>query len=261
MMRVGLSSAAFYGVMETEKAAARLLTLPVDVCEIFLETHSEYRAPFGRKVRRALGTLPCKSIHTKGTQFEPDLFGASPRQRKDAFRILEGALDCGAALGASCYVFHGTPDYRGGLTPLKIPRLAQTLQEMCRMSAERGISLCWENVFWCALKTPEDAKVLLEACPEIYFVLDIKQAILAGQDPLAFPPVMGSRLKHIHVLDRDKDGRLCLPGQGQFDFYALYQALLNIGYEGEIILEPYPAQAGDEEALRKSLDYLRSIFQ
>ncbi len=259
-MRLGLSSAAFYGRLETEEAAARLGEFPVDTCEIFLETRSEYSREFGLLVKEKLRGLPCRAIHAKGTQFEGDLFGASPRQRQDAFQMLEGALDCGQVLGASIYVFHGQPDHWGGLHPGRIPRLCETVARIGEMAGKRGIRLAWENVSWCALKKPGDAAYLAEACPGLSFVLDIKQTLRAGMDPFAFLPVMKGSLVHVHVLDFDSAGKLCLPGRGMFDFALLKRELDAIGYQGDVILEPYSAQAEDELALLGSIEFLRSVF-
>ena len=41
-MKIGLSSAAYYGQLETDEAAAHIAELPLDTCEVFLETPSEY---------------------------------------------------------------------------------------------------------------------------------------------------------------------------------------------------------------------------
>ena len=60
-MKIGLSSAAFYSRAETEDQAIRLRNFNIDVCEVFLETHSEYNASFGRLVKENLGDLPCIS--------------------------------------------------------------------------------------------------------------------------------------------------------------------------------------------------------
>ena len=106
-MLLGMSSAGFYGRMETEEEAAHLTEFPLDVCEIFLQTRSEYNAAFGQEVHTRLHGLPCLSVHPKGTQFEPDLFGQSPRQRQDGMETFAGVLDAGRALGSKWYVFHG----------------------------------------------------------------------------------------------------------------------------------------------------------
>ena len=259
-MRLGLTSAAFYGRMETEDAARKLRDYPINVCEVFLETHGEYNLTFGKLLKERLFDLPCRSIHAKGTQFEGDLFGASPRQREDAFKILAGVLDCGMALGATIFVFHGLPDFKGGLTIERLPRLAETINRIMEMALERGITLTWENVSWCALKRPEDAAYLMSLLPALHFTLDIKQARQCGVDPMAFLPVMKDRLAHVHVLDYDASGRHCLPGQGLFDFQRLKHGLMAIGYHGDVILEPYANQTLDEQALRESITYLHDIF-
>ena len=108
-MRIGLSSAAFSGRMETEEEAARTAALGVPCCEVFLETFSEYSGDFGREVRARLGETECVSVHPKGTQFESDLFGRSRRQVEDAMAWFAGVCDAGRALGAKYYIFHGPP--------------------------------------------------------------------------------------------------------------------------------------------------------
>jgi sugar phosphate isomerase/epimerase len=71
---------------------------------------------------------------------------------------------------------------------------------------------------------------------------------------------MGERLIHVHILDFDRLGLLCLPGQGTFDFIRLRRELDAMDYRGDVILEPYAAQAADEEALHKSICYLRKVL-
>ena len=41
-MRIGMSTAAYYGRMETEESAALIASLGVPCCEAFLQTESEY---------------------------------------------------------------------------------------------------------------------------------------------------------------------------------------------------------------------------
>ena len=257
-MTIGLSCAAFYGRMETEEQAAHLRQFPLDTCEVFLQTPSEYTASFGELVRRRLVGLPCASVHAKGTQFEPDLFGASARQRADALATLCGALDAGRALGARWYVFHGPGGIKGPVTPGRIASLAERFGRMQREARLRGLEILWENVSWCALRRPEDIREALGLLPELRFVLDVKQAFRGQVDPFAMLDAMGERVRHVHVMDWDAEGRLCLPGEGVMDFDRLFGRLRDQGYDGAVILEPYAAQAADEDSLRRSLDFLRA---
>ena len=70
---------------------------------------------------------------------------------------------------------------------------------------------------------------------------------------------MEDRVQHVHVLDWDDAGQMCLPGQGSVDFPRLMGQLRDQGFDGSVILEPYPAHAKDDDALRRALDYLREM--
>lgn len=259
-MRVGLSSAAFYGRMETEEEAAHTAALGVSCCEVFLETFSEYSGDFGRKVRARLGETPCVSVHPKGTQFESDLFGRSYRQVEDAMAWFAGVCDAGKALGAKYYIFHGPPGLHGPMAPGKIHALAPTMARLRDIAGARRMEVLWENVYWCALRTPEQVAEAIALVPETRFTLDIKQAYRAGVTPEVMLDAMGGRLRHVHALDRRADGSLCLPGEGDVDWPGIICRLKAMGYDGDIILEPYESQARDEAALVRSLRYLDSLL-
>ena len=70
-MKIGLSSAAYYGQLETDEAAAHIAELPLDTCEVFLETPSEYTTDFTFRMRYNMNNFPVTSVHPLGTQFEP----------------------------------------------------------------------------------------------------------------------------------------------------------------------------------------------
>lgn len=259
-MRIGISSAAFYGQMETEDQALQLRQLfKLDVCEVFLETHSEYSAAFAALVRERLDGLPCVSVHPKGTQFEQDLFGRSHRQAQDALGTFRRVCEAGQALGAQYYVFHGPHLVSGRLRPQGIYELEERVARLQEIAGSCGIELLWENVSWCAMRTPEDVREIAERLPSMRFVLDVKQAKRAGVNPLGMLEAMGNRVRHVHALDWDEQGELCLPGEGVMDWKALTQQLRALDYDGAVILEPYGWMADDVNALRRSLDFLREV--
>lgn len=259
-MRLGLSSAAFYGRMETEDAAAHVLDFPVQACEVFLETFSEYTASFGTEVRQRLGGLYCPSVHAKGTQFEPELFGRSMRQAEDALRIFAGVCDAGQALGAKYYVFHGPGNARNAMPPDKVRALQERFGRMREIAARRGMEVLWENVSWCSIRTPEDVRRARELLPGLGFVLDVKQTMQGGVDVLDMIDAMGSDIRHVHVLDWDAKVVLKLPGEGVVDWPGILHSLKAVGYDGVILLEPYDYQARDEDALRRSIEYLNGLI-
>ena len=259
-MKLGLSTAAYYGRMETEEAGALIAAMGLDCCEVFLECASEYTAAFGAEVRRALGGLPATSVHPMGTQFESGLFGRSPRQRADSLRVFEGVLEAGRELGAGAYVFHGIPDvHRRGAGP-DLREHAETARGLCGLARSYGMRMAWENVSWCQMSLPEHAAAVRAALPEAGFVLDIKQAFQSGRDPMAYLRAMGDRLLNVHVCDVDSAGGLCLPGRGVFDFAAFFGALRGQGYDGPVILEPYSRLFSRQSEILDALDVLREAM-
>ena len=260
-MKLGMSSASFYGRLETEEAAEYLLSFPIETCEIFLETFSEYTAAFGSCVRERLGHLPCASVHPKGTQFEGDLFAASARQRQDALHLFDGVCAAGEALGASYYVFHGPGMIRRRITPAQIQRLKPVMHDMQQCAEDHGMEVLWENVSWCAASLPEHIREIRDLLPDMHFVLDTKQAFQSGTDPYAMLDAMGDALRHIHVLDYAPTGELFLPGRGIVDWRALMCTLEKRGYQGAVILEPYSAMTTDETRVHESLRVLRDAME
>ncbi len=255
-MQLGLSTAAFYGRWETEEAAAQMAQLPIDCAEVFLQSSSECEASFARAVKDALGDLPCTSVHPLG-HHENFLARRPRRQMADAMDTLCRILDAGEALGAKTYVYHGRHTPQLSAIGWDLDWNIEALTRMCEKAQERGMVIGWENVYWCQLTQSEYVLEAKAALPQVRFTLDIKQAMRAGCDPLAFIDAMGDRLCNVHVCDWNEQGGLCLPGEGSFDFDAMFSALRAVGYDGPVILEPYLKLIRHEGALRASLDFLR----
>lgn len=256
-MLLGISTAAFYGKWETEEAAARIAELPLDCAEVFFQSDSEITEDFAALVKKNLGPVICTSIHPLGG-YENYMAGRPARQIKDAFDHYRRILDAGAAIGARTFVYHGrnTPQ----LSPLSwnLRWNIEAIAPMCEEAEKRGMVIGWENVYWCQLTEPKRVLEAREALPQVRFTLDIKQAMRAGHDPLEFVHAMSDRLCNVHVCDWKEDGTLCLPGEGIFDFDALFAALKEAGYDGPVMMEPYAKLIESDEALERSIAFMRN---
>lgn len=261
MMKLGLSTAAFYGRWETEEAALQIARLPVDCAEVFLQTGSEYAPEFAQAVRKNLGSVACTSVHPTGIQFENQMFGRSPRQMRDAFHVFEQVLDAAKALGAQYYVYHGKSTAQLKALPWNLEANLEVLGRMSEAAVQRDMDIAWENVFWCQLTNEQRIAEVKRAFPQARFTLDIKQAMRAGCDPSEMARTMGDGLVNVHVCDWTADGKLCLPGEGMFDFDAFFAVLRGMGYDGPVILEPYLALIESDDALKRSLRYLRDKLE
>lgn len=259
-MQLGLSTAAFYGRWETEEAAERIAELGFDCAEVFLQSESENTKHFAALVRQKLKDVPCTSVHPLGG-YENYMAGRPARQVRDAFDHFRRILDAGAEMGAKVFVYHGrnTPQLR----PLawNLQWNIEAIAPMCEEAAQRGMVIGWENVCWCQLTEPKRVLEARAALDQVRFTLDIKQAMRAGCDPMEFVYAMGDRLCNVHVCDWDSEGKLCLPGEGIFDFGGLICALEEVGYSGPVIMEPYLVLIQNDEALMRSAAYMRHIMK
>lgn len=260
-MQLGLSTAAFYGRWETEEAAKRIADLPLDCAEVFLQSNSEITVEFAQLVKRNLGGIPCTSVHPLGVSYENHMAGRPTRQMRDAFDHFKRILDAGEALGAKTFVYHGRYSPQLTAIPWNLQWNMDALTPMCELAQQKGMVIGWENVFWCQLTTPQRVLEAKAALPQVRFTLDIKQAMRAGCDPVSYVNAMGDQLCNVHICDWRKDGSLCLPGEGVFDFEALLKALRDVGYAGPIIIEPYLALIQSDEALLRSIAFMRNIIK
>lgn len=260
-MLLGLSTSSFYGRWETEESAAAIARLDLDCAEVFLQSESEYTRSFARTVKLCLGGMPCESVHPLGTLFENQLISRSARQRQDARDLLCRILDAGEELGAKFYVHHGRNTPRNEILPWNMAANAEMIGIIEEEGLKRGIHVAWENVYWCQLTTPERVREALKVLPDVRFTLDIKQAMKAGCDPVEFVYAMGKNLANVHICDWDQQGKLCLPGEGAFDFAAFTDALRCVGYEGAVTIEPYLALIKSDEALERSIRFMRNMIK
>ncbi|MBP3656852.1 MAG: sugar phosphate isomerase/epimerase [Clostridia bacterium] len=233
----------------------------LDCAEVFLQTISEYELPFAAMVRRNLGDTPCVSMHPAGIQFENQMFGRSARQRADAFDLYRRSLDAGQTLGAQTYVYHGRSTPLLSPLPFQLEANLDVLGLMNEEAKRRGMIVAWENVYWCQLTDCSRIREVKRALPDIRFTLDIKQAMRAGADPIEMAREMGESLVHVHICDWDENRKLCLPGEGQFDFRKLIDTLKDIGYNGPVIMEPYLAMISSDNALEASIAYMQRVLQ
>ena len=259
-MQLGLSTAAFYGRWETEEAARQIAKLPLDCAEVFLQSGSENTREFGRLVKDNLKDVACTSVHPMGG-YENYMARRPARQMRDAFDQFRRVLDAGAVMGARTFVYHGRNTPMLKPLPWDLGWNVEALIPMCEEAAQRGMVVGWENVCWCQLTEPSRVLEARRALPQVRFTLDIKQAMRADCDPVAFVHAMGSQLCNVHVCDWHEDGTLCLPGEGCFDFRALMTALVHIGYDGPVILEPYQKLIKSDEALLRSIAFMRDCMK
>lgn len=260
---LGISTASLFLRHNTEDALALLPSFGAEAVEVFMATFREYKPPFdsifAQKAKESGANV--HSVHTLNQHFEPELFNNNLRTREDAEEWLYFVLNNAKAMGAKYYTFHGIPKLKSKAYHVDFATLGpkvKSINDICQMY---GVRLCYENVHWSLYDKPGFFRQLAPYDPQLRATLDIKQAMQANADYRDFLQDMGDRLATVHVCDYDREGRLCLPAKGIFDFKELFCRLADQGFEGAVLIEAYEKDYQQECELKDSLDYLKSIRQ
>ena len=259
-MITGVSTASLFLRELNEDALTVLGGLGVRSTEIFLTTFSEYTEEFARLLLSRRGNLQVNSVHLLNTQFEPQLFGAHPRARADAYKILDGAMRSAQIFGARRYTFHATTRLKRNASPPDYVKAGENFCEIAAHCAAFGVQLCLENVHWALYNEPGIFKNLKKYCPQLMGVLDVKQARLSCYPYQMYIKDMEGSISHVHLSDVDERGRICLPGKGIFCFEECFRRLKDAGFDGAALIEVYAGDYGEYAELKQACDYLDEII-
>ena len=254
-MKAGISTASLFLRLNNEDALPLYAEWGVKTAEVFLTSFSEYSPSFARTLASRQGDVEVHSVHVINTQFEPQLYAEHPRIKADSYAWLEKAMKSAKILGAKYYTFHGIARFKRTYRD-DFPRIAAKTQEIADFCFKYGVQLAYENVEWAFYNRPGVFAELKKGCPNLKGVLDIKQARVSGYDWREYLEEMGSDLVHVHVSDIDGEGRMCLPGEGVFDFDELFSRLQGVGFSGPLLIENYGGDYKEFAQLRRAWEFL-----
>ncbi|MDE5755507.1 MAG: sugar phosphate isomerase/epimerase [Clostridia bacterium] len=262
-MKIGVSTATYFSRMYTEDALVPIAKLGADVCEVFFASRCEYTKEFGETLKsrlaeaRQYAPLQIHSVHALTNQFEPELFSVNDRAYADALETFESVLRVGEQIGAKHYTFHGATMLKKAVRyNFDFAKISSRVDALIDMASKHGIDFCYENVHWTYFSTPQYFAKLKELCPKLSCTLDIKQAMQSGIDYTEYLAVMQDRLSTVHLCDYTVDGKLAIPGRGDFDFVTLFKRLADGGFDGPCLMEVYARDYQDDEDLKEAYEYL-----
>jgi sugar phosphate isomerase/epimerase len=84
-----------------------------------------------------------------------------------------------------------------------------------------------------------------------------------GEDPQRAFEELFQWVGHVHIEDiaASREHNHLIAGRGSIDFKAVFAAMAQLGYQGDISLELYTYQDIPEAAGQESLDYLQPLMQ
>lgn len=268
-MIFGMSTACFFPKIYNEDAIDVMGKMGIANIEIFFSCMSEYKTDFVKELKKRAGFwgINVNSVHAFTLQFEPQLFSKHERARLEALDIYKQVVAAAAVLGADSYVFHGPANVkRVQSLVLNYEAIAETTQPLIDITEDAGIKLSWENVHWCWYATPDFPQKLLPllASDNLFFTLDLKQAVQSGFDPAEYISGTQGRLSNVHICDVKHDDKLgcvpVLPFHGSIDFHSLKNALRQNNYDGAMILEVYSHNYQSQGDLLHNYNRVNAFF-
>ena len=250
-MQAGISTACLYPQL-LEDSFQQLAENGIGCTEIFFNTFSEMTADYLRclrQVQKRYG-MQVRAIHPFTSGFEPFLFFTGYERRfQDGLLAYDRYFEAAAEMGAEIVVFHG--DHRNGVFDAQ--RYFERYVQLARRARTFGVTLAQENVARCKGGT---LGFLREMCAsledEAALVLDLKQAIRAGEDLWEMLDILGANIVHVHMSDHDAH-RDCLPiGSGTLELERLVRRLDVQGFSGALMLELYRSDFNDIHDLLES---------
>lgn len=268
-MEIGVSTACTYAKLHIEDAVREYGRLGIQTTEVFLNTFSEHDPAFIQNLKKIADEsgVQIVSVHGHGLAYEPNLFSGYDRSKKDSFAIFKRVMEAAEILGADCYVFHGPAILkRARELVLNFDKIGAVVDEAAEVARQHHIKFAYENVHWCFFHYPDFAQELKRKAhsDNLYFVLDLKQAVQSGYDPMLYIDAMGvDRIVNIHLCDVIKKGSYVtpvMPFEGEMDFPALAERLKKEKYDAHMILEVYSDNYGEMKELLQTTQKLRNLF-
>lgn len=259
-MIIGISTACLYPA-ETEESLRILLKAGYRNFEVFFNTDSELTKGYLRKLSDILSEYDAHvcSYHLFASAFEPFMFFSNyPRRYDDGLRLYRRYAALAGSLGAKIGILHGGSRKR----PLPCEEYCERYLKLARIVEAEGVTLAQENVARCQSASAAEVRRMTALLgDQISYVLDVKQALRAGEDPLEMLDAMGDRVIHLHLSDSRPGNDCLLPGAGEMDFTPLFEALKRFGYDGAFITEVYRDSFDCVDELATSLIALKGLVK
>ena len=223
--------------------------------EVFINSGQELEGTFLRELRRQADDAGAKivTVHPYLSPMEPLFFFSRYGRRFDeGMELYRRMYEAAAILGADCVVFHG--DYKG--SPLPWEEYFRRFELLWEDAQKRGISLCQENVERCASGSAQFLAQMRKALPMVEYILDVKQAVRAGESIWEIAHIMGEKIRHVHISDHNESESCLPPGKGVLNIGKLLDVIAKNDFSGGVIVELYGENFRDIVELSSSFQHL-----
>ena len=208
-------------------------TLGLDYIELIAEIHHNPRNPIwsntGIKKIKSLARKHRLSLHALCNDYiiEHTLPGNSQVLKQNLDLVARGKM-----LGVEKLIL---PLFDASeLKPQNSNEYIQPLKDIADVAKDAGMITCLETIL-----TGIELKDFLDRLnhPSIKIVYDTGNRIAFGHDLPGDIRLLGSRIAHFHIKDKNKNNVNVLLGTGLVNFAHVFQAIHDIGYDGPYTFE------------------------
>lgn len=225
--------------------------------EIFINTTYELSQAYAKEMLKRVAHygMTVHALHPFTSGMEPLMLFSDYERRVDDFLDFHKLyFELMQKLGAKIFVFHGDHKFSQN----DVGFYAERFLRLKDAAHPYGVTVAQENISRCksaSLEFINELSALLG--DDLSFVFDIKQALRSGCDPMEVVKTMGKQVVHVHANDHTAAQDCLLPGQGNFDFYALYQYFKTLNIAPTTVIEVYRNNFSDEGELLNSLNFIK----
>lgn len=259
-MKIGASTSCFYP-LETELSLNEVIKLGFDRVEIFFNAPQELEDNFVKELKANADANGVKivSAHPFSSFLESNCIFTEYQRRYDYFiDLYKKHCHATALLGADIAVIHGAVER--AKRPIPAEMYFERFAKLIEIGKAEGVQVCQENVNLFRSQTIDFCKQMRDYLGDDFkMVFDIKQAVRAGFDPMAFAQEFKQQIAHIHISDHCADMDCMPPGRGNFDFQKLFDLMSGAGYNGSYIIEIYSKGYNVEKELAFSKKYFETL--
>lgn len=204
------------------------------------------------------------TLFAVGDTHLPSWIEAEPERRLVRIQHTQQCLRIAKTLGcANISIPPGGPP-AGGTRREAMHLFHQGLESVVPLAEELGVNLLVEPEPDLLIERTAEFKEFINdvRTPCIGLNFDIGHFFCAGENPADALKELFEWVGHIHLEDigQSRIHHHLVPGDGAIDFAAVFQAMKELGYQGDITLELYPYANGPEVAGRASLEHIRPLF-
>lgn len=194
--------------------------------------------------------------------FEPSVITGDPEHRKWRVEYTKRAVDLADATGAPAVCLATGRPLAGNPPERASEHLLDSLHRILDYAEPRGIDVGIEFEPELLVECTDEALALLEDVDRdgLGVNLDVGHAAVYGEDPAEAIRRTAGRITGVHLEDivggrRGKHYHR-IPGDGDLDFRAVFDALDDVGYDGFATLELYTYPDEPDRAAREAYDEL-----